>query len=230
MMSPQSAIAARAAVSVSGNGRTSTPAAFARVSASSRASDGFGAGCAYMTRSYVSSSASAANASPPLFPGPANATMRDPRAYRLATSAMRSPAARMSATLPMRCIACPSASRICLGVSTYMLRSISFEHDDCSGERRSVRDRKMNARHAAALGQLCGPAVEPDHRFSTSLVRDADLAPHDRVAECFARSFFGGEEAGEALRAVAFAHNVRDLFFGINLAREPREFVLIELV
>src|SRR5579884_1026561 len=205
MMSPQSAIAARAAVSVSGNGRTSTPAAFARVSASSRASDGFGAGCAYMTRSYVSSSASAANASPPLFPGPANATMRDPRAYRLATSAMRSPAARMSATLPMRCIACPSASRICLGVSTYMLRSISFEHDDCSGERRSVRDRKMN-------------------------VRDADLAPHDRVAECFARSFFGGEEAGEALRAVAFAHNVRDLFFGINLAREPREFVLIELV
>jgi hypothetical protein len=72
-------------------------------------------------RRLPSYAASAAYASPPLFPAPAiAATAPSPRAYRSISRAIASPAARISATSPTRATAAASIARICAAVTALM--------------------------------------------------------------------------------------------------------------
>jgi archaemetzincin len=93
-----------------------------------------------------------------------------------------------------------------------------------------VRDREVNAENASPLQQLACAAVEPNYRLTADFVGDTDLPPRDSMTECLARRFFCREESGEALRGIAFAHGVLELFLRVDLAREPRELLFVEPV
>jgi predicted Zn-dependent protease len=88
----------------------------------------------------------------------------------------------------------------------------------------------VNLRNLARRDQLLGTPVEANDGFAAGFVRNADEPPGDCVTEGFSRRFFCGEKAGEALGPRAFAHGVRPLFLGVDLAREPGASALIEAV
>ncbi len=88
----------------------------------------------------------------------------------------------------------------------------------------------MNAPHTARGDEPFGAAEEADRRSAAALVRDADAAPWDCMAEGFARRFLRGEESREPLGEVAPPLRVGHLFLCIYLSAEPRERALVEAV
>ncbi len=91
-------------------------------------------------------------------------------------------------------------------------------------------DRDMDAPYAARRDEALRTARQANHRFSATLVRHADAAPRNRVAEGFARCLLRGEESRKALREIAPALRIRHLFLCIDLPAEPRERALVEAV
>lgn len=88
----------------------------------------------------------------------------------------------------------------------------------------------MNARDLARRDETLGSSIELDDRFSAGFVRHADLTPGNGVTEGLARGFLRGEESGETLGPVAFAHRVAPLFFRVNFPLEPRAAALVETI